>query len=46
MMLSLSAYLLPVSYLSEQIPLISIYTTGPGEALGVITVGHGAADRI
>lgn len=46
MMLSLSAHLLPVSDLSEQILSASIYSTGSGEAMAVITVGYGAADRI
>lgn len=44
--LSLSAHLLPVNNLSEWILSASIYSTSPGEALAVITVGHGAADRI
>lgn len=46
MMPSLSAHLLPVSNLSEWIPSTSLYRTGLGEALAVITVGHGAGDRI
>lgn len=44
--LSLSAHLLPVNNLSEWILSASVYSTSPGEALALITVGHGAADRI
>lgn len=45
-MLSLSAHLLPVSNLSEQILSASVYSESPGEAMAVVTVGHGAAGWI
>lgn len=44
MMLSLSAHLLPVNNLSEQILSASMYSESSGEAMAVITVGCGAAD--
>lgn len=46
MMLSLSAHLLPVSNLSEQILSASMYSESSGEAMAVITVGCGAAGTV